>query len=195
MDEVAENFFLPCPMGDVGKRLLPTFASGGTGFEFVSFPLVQAFNWDGMNLLKRGDRKQLETEPKQSSGNQYALSPLQLRKEISVLRHSCQIGPLKENQDIFSMVTKHFYKLPFKHLLWLPLEVFWRLGKNNFLYHTRSSSLPHEHSQMFTTHSWQSVHWKKLPMSPTFHSMLRKWQSLLDADVALYPLRDVLFQK
>lgn len=25
--------------------------------------------------------------------------------------------------------------------------------------------------------------------------MLRKWQSLLDADVALYPLRDVLLKK
>ena len=70
-------------MGDVGKRLFPTFASGGTGFEFVSFPLVQAFNWDGTNLLKLGDRKQLETEPEQNSGDQYTLSPLQQRKEIS----------------------------------------------------------------------------------------------------------------
>lgn len=89
-------------MGDVGKRLLPTFASGGTGFEFVLFPLVQAFNWDGMNLLKRGDRKQLETEPKQSTGNQYALSPLRLRKEISI-HHSCQNRSLKrEPRHAFS---------------------------------------------------------------------------------------------
>lgn len=58
-------------MGDVGKRLFPTFASGGTGFEFVSFPLVQAFHWDGTDLLKLGDRKQLATEPEQNSGNQY----------------------------------------------------------------------------------------------------------------------------
>lgn len=94
-------------MGDIGKRLFPTFASGGTGFEFVSFPLVQAFHWDGMNLLKLGDRKQLATEPEQNSGNQYTLSPVQLRKEISIFRHSCQICPLKESQVMFSVVTKH----------------------------------------------------------------------------------------
>lgn len=51
-------FFLPHPMSDVGKRLFPTFASGDTGFEFVSFPLLQTFHWDGLNLLKLEDRKQ-----------------------------------------------------------------------------------------------------------------------------------------
>jgi hypothetical protein len=45
-------------MGGVGKRLFPTFASGDTGFEIVSFPLALAFHWDGMNLLKQRDRKQ-----------------------------------------------------------------------------------------------------------------------------------------
>lgn len=49
----------------------------------MSFPLVQAFNWDGTNLLKLGDRKRLETEPAQNGGNQYTRSPLQSRKEIS----------------------------------------------------------------------------------------------------------------
>lgn len=60
-----------------------------------------------MNLLKLGDRKQLTTEPEQNSGNQYAISPLQLRKEISNFCHSCQICPLKDSQVMCSVVTKY----------------------------------------------------------------------------------------
>lgn len=58
IDEVAKNFFPPLPHGWCRKRLFPTFASGDTGFEIVSFPLALAFHWDGMNLLKQRDRKQ-----------------------------------------------------------------------------------------------------------------------------------------
>lgn len=107
------EFFLPHPMGDVEKRLFPAFVSGGSGFEFMQFPLVHAVHWDGVNLLKLGDGQQLATEPEQNRRNQYTLSPLQLRGEISMFHQSYQICPF-EPSHIFTG-----NKAPLKTSLWI----------------------------------------------------------------------------
>lgn len=134
------RIFPPLSHGWCRKKIVPTLPREVSWIWICVVSTGAIISLGRHEPFEARDRKQLTTEPEQNSGNQCAISPLQLKRDFQFLPQLPNLSLERQPSHVFSG-----NKVPLKAALWMsPVTTsrYFEILVNNFLDHMQPLSLP-----------------------------------------------------